>query len=106
MASRVQLESQCGRSDVPARTATETPSGRASPRPPSNRLDAHGTRPLPDINPDRYRRAVWDDTNPDTIRRCCRACRAAPGIGGVTADFCGPIQRWPRLGSVVWLAFE
>src|SRR5437667_5108186 len=29
-----------------------------------------------------------------------------PGIGGVTADFCGPIQRWPRLGSVVWLAFE
>src|SRR5206468_11580349 len=29
-----------------------------------------------------------------------------PGIGGVTADFCGPIQRWPRLASVVWLAFE
>src|SRR2546430_609442 len=64
MASRGQLESQCGRSDVPVRTATETPSARASPRPPSNRLGAHGTRPLPDINPDRYRRAVWDDTNP------------------------------------------
>ncbi len=29
-----------------------------------------------------------------------------PGVGGITADFRGPIKRWSRLGAVVGLSFE
>jgi hypothetical protein len=75
---RARRESQCGRIGAQVRTGGGMPTDRASPRLPNNRLDAHGTRPLLDINPDQYRRAVWNDTNRGTTRRCCRACRAAP----------------------------